>query len=98
MKPESSLRKKIANALRSKGAHVRVIHQDAHSAGMLDLNCVYLGRAIHLEIKTPENDEGMSKIQLDEQASVRAAGGVAEECRSVVAALSILDNVKKGKL
>ncbi len=97
-KPESLLRTKIANALRSVGAFVRVVHSDAHGAGALDLDVVYRGRAVKLEIKTPQNTEGMSKIQLNEQAAVRAAGGAAEECRSVADALSILELIEKGKL
>lgn len=98
MKPESALRARIVNALRSKGVHVRVIHQDGHSAGMLDLNCVYKGRALHLELKTPQNVKGMSNLQLKEQADIRAAGGVAEECRSIESALDILGRIDKGEL
>ncbi len=92
-KPESVLREKIANALRARGALVRVTHGDGHSAGALDLDIVYRGRAVKLEVKMPENKKGMTKLQLVEQARVRNAGGRAEEARSVASALAVIDEV-----
>lgn len=92
-KPESVLREKIANALRARGALVRVTHGDGHSAGALDLDVVYRGRAVKIEVKMPENKKGMTKLQLVEQARVRNAGGWAEEARSVASALAVIDAV-----
>lgn len=93
MKAESALRAKIKLALERRGALVRVTHGDGHSAGALDLDVVYRGRAVKLEVKTPENKEGMTPLQLVEQARVRNAGGVAEEVRSLASALAVLDFV-----
>jgi hypothetical protein len=76
-----------------RGALVRVTHGDGHSAGALDLDVVYRGRAVKLEVKTPENKRGMTPLQLVEQARVRNAGGVAEEVRSPASALAVLDFV-----
>lgn len=93
MKAESALRAKIKLALERRGALVRVTHGDGHSAGALDLDVVYRGRAVKLEVKTPENKKGMTPLQLVEQARVRNAGGVAEEVRSPASALAVLDSV-----
>lgn len=93
MKAESALRAKIKQALERRGALVRVTHGDGHSAGALDLDVVYRGRALKLEVKTPESKKGMTPLQLVEQARVRNAGGVAEEVRSVEAALACLSAV-----
>lgn len=93
MKDESALRDRIRKALERRGALVRVTHGDGHSAGALDLDVVYRGRAVKLEVKTPENKKGMTPLQLVEQARVRNAGGVAEEVRSPASALAVLDAV-----
>lgn len=93
MKAESALRDRIRKALERRGALVRVTHGDGHSAGALDLDVVYRGRAVKLEVKTPENKKGMTPLQLVEQARVRNAGGVAEEVRSPESALAVLDAV-----
>ena len=68
MKAESALRDRIRKALERRGALVRVTHGDGHSAGALDLDVVYRGRAVKLEVKTPENKKGMTPLQLVEQA------------------------------
>ncbi len=93
MKDESALRARIKKALERRGALVRVTHGDGHSAGALDLDVVYRGRAVKLEVKTPENKKGMTPLQLVEQARVRNAGGFAEEVRSPASALAVLDQV-----
>lgn len=93
-KPESVLREKIANALRARGALVRITHGDGHSAGALDLDIVYRGRAVKIEVKMPENKKGMTPLQLVEQARVRNAGGRAEEVRSVAAAVAVINEVE----
>mgnify|MGYP000219765063 CR=1 FL=1 len=93
MKAESALRDRIRKALERRGALVRVTHGDGHSAGALDLDVVYRGRALKLEVKTPGNRKGMTPLQLVEQARVRDAGGMAEEVRSVESALACLSAV-----
>lgn len=93
MKDESALRARIKRSLERRGALVRVTHGDGHSSGALDLDVVYRGRAVKLEVKTPENKKGMTPLQLVEQARVRNAGGVAEEVRSPEDALAALAQV-----
>ena len=90
MKAESALRDRIRKALERRGALVRVTHGDGHSAGALDLDVVYRGRAVKLEVKTPENKKGMTPLQLVEQARVRNAGGVASMLVYVLMALVLL--------
>lgn len=96
MKPESLLREKVVRALRARGAFVRVTHGDGHTAGALDLTCVYRGRPVFMELKTPDNKNGMSPLQLHEQAQIRKAGGIAEEVRSVERSLEILNDIDYG--
>ncbi len=93
MKPESLLRERVVRALRARGAFVRVTHGDGHTAGALDLTCVYRGRPVFMELKTPENKNGMSPLQLREQALIKKAGGIAMEVRSVGRALEILNDI-----
>lgn len=96
MKPESILRERVVRALRARGAFVRVTHGDGHTAGALDLTCVYRGRPVFIELKTPDNKVGMSPLQLREQALIKKAGGIAEEARSVERAIEILDYIDMG--
>ena len=92
-KPETKLHNSIRSYARSRGAWETKIHGNIYSSGIPDLLLCYKGHFIALEVKTPQNKEGATKLQAMQLRQIRRAGGYAYVIRSVQAAGRILDHI-----
>lgn len=93
-KHESVLRRKIFKAIEAKyGKAVYIFHPHGgmYSAGAPDLVGALRGRFFGLEVKTPENGKGVTKLQKAHLDQIKSAGGVSAVVTSVEEALSALD-------
>ena len=71
------------------------IHGGIYSQGVPDLLVCYKGRFIALEVKTPDNKAGPTRLQRAQLAQIRASGGLGYVVRSVRNTDRILDHVDK---
>lgn len=92
-KPETKLQKKIQERVIQRGGYVAKIHGNIYSRGIPDLLVCYRSYFIGLEVKTPENKDGATKLQAANLRQVRRAGGLGFVVRSVGAVDRILDHV-----
>jgi hypothetical protein len=94
-KPETRLQKKIQDLVRARGGWAGKIHGGIYSSGIPDLLICYLGVFIALEVKTPENKKGATKLQAAQLRQIRRAGGLAYVVRSVRDVERILGHVER---
>lgn len=91
---ESRLSKKIQLALRQHGVFCFKVWGNEHMmAGLPDLICCVRGRFVGLEVKLPENREGVSKKQELVGDRITAAGGHWSVVCSVREALALVDDL-----
>lgn len=91
-KPETRLRGKIVKAIEAEFEYVYVKHPHGsmYSSGLPDLIGCLEGTFFALEVKTPENKKGATKLQQLHLDNIENAGGVAAVVRSVDEALEVL--------
>lgn len=94
-KPETKLQSAIQERVRARGGWAGKIHGGIYSSGIPDLLICFLGRFIALEVKTPENKKGATKLQEAQLRQIRRAGGFAYVVRSVRDVDRILDHVER---
>ena len=84
-KPETLLVKKIKDYLHSldQSFFFKIHGGLMQRAGISDLLGVLGGRFVAIEVKTPENKEGATPLQLNFISKVNACGGVGFVARSV---------------
>jgi hypothetical protein len=94
-KPESKLQKKIQDRLEARGAYVAKIHGGIYSSGVPDLLACYRGHFLGLEVKTPDNKSGATKLQKGQLRAIKRARGYGYVVRSVEAVDKICDAVDR---
>lgn len=73
---EAQLSKKIAEALRKRGAWAVKTHGDPRQRrGLPDILVCYRGYFLGIEVKLPGKEDNVTKLQQDTLDSIRAAGG-----------------------
>lgn len=89
---EAAIVRRVVAALRARGAWAEKIHGSPYQrAGLPDVDCVYRGRAVKLEVKRP--GERPTRVQLRVLGELQAAGAVTAVVTSDVEALLILDEI-----
>lgn len=94
---ESGLVKKIAQALRSRGAWATKIHGGIYQQGIPDILGCYRGYFLAFEVKLPKRATRVSDLQRGTINKIKAAKGVAMVITSKEEALAVLDRIDKVK-
>lgn len=91
-KAETRLRGKIVRAIEAEfdSVYVKHPHGSMYSSGLPDLIGCLGGTFFGLEVKTPENKKGATKLQQLHLDMIEDAGGVSAVVRSVEEALAVL--------
>lgn len=92
-KAETRLRGKIVKAIEAKygeAVYVKHPHGSMYSSGLPDLIGCLGGTFFALEVKTPENRKGATKLQELHLSQIDEAGGYSAVVRSVDEALAVL--------
>ena len=95
-KPETRLRAKIVKAVEKEfgdDVYIKHPHGSMYSAGLPDLIGCLEGTFFALEVKTPENRSGATKLQQLHLDQIETAGGVAAVVRSVDEAINALESI-----
>jgi hypothetical protein len=91
---ERELTKQIVDLLHTLGAYVLKVHgHGMQRRGVPDLACVFGGRAVWIEVKSPNARRGLTIYQEAEIAAIQKAGGLAFEARSLEDVLFGLDQI-----
>lgn len=94
-KPETKLRNKIKAGLESDygdAIYIAHPHGSMYGAGMLDLVGCLWGYFFSLEVKTPQNGKGATKLQKSHINRIRKAGGIADVVTSLADARGVIDD------
>lgn len=91
---EAALQRRIAQALRDRGAYVVKVHGNEYTAaGTPDLLVCYRGAFVGLEVKQPGRERTLTKIQRHTLGLIADAGGHASLVTSPEQALLVLDEI-----
>lgn len=93
--PETRLQKKMQVRLKARGAYVFKVHGGIYSEGIPDLIGCYRGFFFALEVKTPQNKKGATKLQQANLRLARKAGGYAYVVRTVEACDKLCDAIDR---
>lgn len=94
-KAETRLRAKIVKALEREypGIYVKHPHGSMYSSGLPDLIGCWEAVFFGLEVKTPDNKKGATKLQQLHLDNIEAAGGVSAVVRSPEEAIEALASI-----
>jgi Holliday junction resolvase len=95
MTKESTLTRKILQALRSEGGFWYKTHGSGYQmSGLPDIIGCYMGQFVGLEVKLPETTENLSPRQLAILSSIERAGGIQRVVATTLDALQVIHDIR----
>jgi hypothetical protein len=93
---EAALSKKMVRRIKARGGWAVKLHGDPRQRrGLLDIAGCYRGYGLWLEVKLPNNKNGLTDLQAATIEHIRAAGGIAMEIRDIKTLNRLLDQIDR---